>query len=161
LLANSIGMNQDQRSTTPNSIGVITGTGNGGCCVPMHGDQGRAWDHRSVRCRCCRPRLSRCRHVLHRTFVPRTTVPDSPMTAKITARGPRSLPIGKRDRLHQRRAPGAPGTQGGTPARPEEDRLVMRPPIVYGFGSFRERCSRIYRGIVRRPRRPVKVSPLR
>ena len=36
-----------------------------------------------------------CRHMLHRTFVPRTTVPDSLMTANSTLTDPRSLPIGK------------------------------------------------------------------
>ena len=41
-----------------------------------------------------------CRHVLHRTFVPRTTVSDLLMTADNTTADPRSpLPIGKRDRL--------------------------------------------------------------
>ena len=41
-----------------------------------------------------------CRQVLHRTFVPRTTVSDLLMTANNTATDPRSpLPIGKRDRL--------------------------------------------------------------
>jgi hypothetical protein len=36
-----------------------------------------------------------CRHVLHRTFVPRTTVSDSLITANSTPTDPRSLPIGK------------------------------------------------------------------
>lgn len=46
-----------------------------------------------------------CRHVLHRTFVPRTTVPESLIQQTVRPRTQdhyrlaRSLPIGKRDRL--------------------------------------------------------------
>ena len=59
-----------------------------------------------------------CRQVLHRTFVPRTTVSDLLITANTTTTDPRSPPIGKRDRLvMKRRPPRSPGVRWlGPPA---------------------------------------------